>query len=160
MRIGKRITAIVVIAIILIFNGVKAQVNIFYGEIGGAGYLSTINYERLFTDNVVGRIGYGSTKRGNPENQTVNFFPFALSYLKGNQNRKFEFSGGVTILSGKLVRGRGDNKVQAKPITLYVGAGHRYQKSPRGLTLGYKIYYMKNGSMSAPWAGISIGWGL
>ena len=160
MRIDYKILSIVVIAIIIIFNGIKAQVDILYGEIGGAGYLSTINYERLFIENVVGRIGYGSTTRGNSENKRVNFFPFALCYLKGSQNRKFEFSGGVTILSGKLERGRGDNKVQAKPITLYIGVGHRYQKSPSGLFLGYKIYYMKNGSKSAPWAGVLIGWRL
>tara|TARA_Y100000590_G_scaffold36855_2_gene39855 strand:+ start:17461 stop:17895 length:435 start_codon:yes stop_codon:yes gene_type:complete len=144
----------------MFINGVNAQTNFLYGEIGGAGYLSTINYERLLSDNITGRIGFGSTTRGNPENKNVSFFPLSLHYFKGDENRKAEFSGGVTILSGKLERGRGDNKVQAKPITLYIGVGHRYQKSSSGLFLGYKIYYMKNGSKSAPWAGVLIGWRL
>ena len=36
------------------------QRNNIYAELGGAGYSMTINYERLFVDKILIRMGYGS----------------------------------------------------------------------------------------------------
>ena len=37
-----------------------AQKNNVYAELGGAGFIPTINYERMLTDNIVARVGWGS----------------------------------------------------------------------------------------------------
>ena len=74
------------LSLILIISGVSySQKNILYAEYGGAGYLGTLNYERMLTKNIITRIGYGSYDQkvdiNISKNSNIRFYPIGLSYI-------------------------------------------------------------------------------
>ena len=44
----------------LFANAAITQKNSLYTELGGAGYLMALNYERMLTEKIITRVGYGS----------------------------------------------------------------------------------------------------
>ncbi len=80
--------------IFLFANTTFALKNSSYIEIGGAGYLMTLNYERMLTEKIITRVGYGSHE----SDKKINFFPIGIAYLadfrkSNNRNRwRYDFS--------------------------------------------------------------------
>ena len=61
--------------ILLFANAALAHKNSLYTELGGAGYLMTLNYERMLTEKIITRVGYGSHGSDNK----INFLSGFLS---------------------------------------------------------------------------------
>ena len=132
------------------------QKNNIYTELGGAAYTMTFNYERMLTNNVLARVGYGSSDAQVARDDKIRFMPIGAAYLMGLGDHKFELGGGMTMLQGTLeMRGESidDNSI-------FFGGGYRYQKGTGGFLLSLKGYYLFIGDFSAPWAGMSLGWTL
>ena len=136
------------------------QKNNVYAELGGAGYSRTLNYERMLSNNILVRMGYGSGKGASederPNKSKVRFMPLGAAYLMGSGDHKFELSGGMTMLQGALEM-RGE---YIESNATYFGGGYRYQMATGGLLFNLKAYYLTIGRFSSPWAGMSVGWTL
>jgi hypothetical protein len=136
------------------------QKNNVYAELGGAGYSRTLNYERMLSNNILVRMGYGSGKGASedesPNKSKVRFMPLGAAYLMGSGDHKFELGGGMTMLQGTLEM-RGE---YIESNATYFGGGYRYQMATGGLLFNLKAYYLTIGRFSSPWAGMSVGWTL
>ncbi|MDB9884369.1 hypothetical protein OAD01_01655 [Candidatus Marinimicrobia bacterium] len=134
----------------------SGQKNNIYTELGGAGYTKTFNYERMLTNNLLARAGYGSSKAQVLGDKKIRFMPIGAAYLMGLGDHKFELGGGMTMVQGTLEM-RGE---YIEDNSTYFGGGYRYQKGTGGFLLSVKGYYLFLGKFSAPWAGMSVGWTL
>ena len=134
------------------------QRNNIYAELGGAGYSTTINYERLFIDKILIRMGYGSgngkSKNDNSIDARISFMPLGVAYLMNSRSHKLEIGGGTTILHGVLEM----NGEYIESNAIFLGGGYRYQIGSSGFLLSLKGYYLSIGRFSSPWAGMSVGW--
>lgn len=151
----KKLFSIVIFVIILTVNS-YGQKNNIYTELGGAAYTMTFNYERMLTNNILARVGYGSSGAQVARDDKIRFMPIGAAYLMGLGDHKFELGGGMTMLQGTLeMRGEyiDDNSI-------FFGGGYRYQKGTGGFLLSFKGYYLFLGKFSSPWAGMSLGWTL
>ena len=151
----KKLFSIGIFVVTLTVNS-DGQKNNIYTELGGAAYTMTFNYERMLTNNVLARVGYGSSDAQVARDDKIRFMPIGAAYLMGLGDHKFELGGGMTMLQGTLeMRGESidDNSI-------FFGGGYRYQKGTGGFLLSLKGYYLFIGDFSAPWAGMSLGWTL
>ena len=61
----------------------SGQRNNFYAELGGTGYLMTVNYERMITKNILARVGLGSqnneAEKNNEKGTDISFYSLGLS---------------------------------------------------------------------------------
>lgn len=130
------------------------QNNATYAEFGGAGYTMTFNYERIFNENFIARIGYGYDKQ-NRGQESIRFYPFGGGYLIGKENQKIEMCVGVTFINGVLTMN--GEVLEPNLKTTFFGFGYRYNIGKNKLLLGLKGYYLFLDRFSAPWAGVSIG---
>ena len=159
----KKLTLIGISAITFSAIG-YAQKNNVYAELGGAGFIPTINYERMLTDNIVARVGWGSGTgeedhdgHDHGDESKISFIPLGAAYLLGSVNHKLEFGGGMTMISGTFDIGA-DEEADAKANMTYFGGGYRYQRGTGGFLLGVKGYYLSLAGFSVPWAGLTLGW--
>src|SRR5688572_14521076 len=80
----------------------QAAANTIHFELLGSGILYSINYDRLFTHNFAGRIGYmylsgdaTSTDPADPKvTVSISLLPITGSYLAGPGNHRLEVGGG------------------------------------------------------------------
>jgi len=159
LRMLKKITLSGILAMSLM-TFAYGQKNNVYAELGGAGYSRTLNYERMLSNNILVRMGYGSGKGASedesPNKSKVRFMPLGAAYLMGSGDHKFELGGGMTMLQGTLEM-RGE---YIESNATYFGGGYRYQMATGGLLFNLKAYYLTIGRFSSPWAGMSVGWTL
>ena len=142
---------------VITFSSISSgQKNNIYTELGGAGYTRTFNYERMLTNNILARAGYGSSNAQVLGDKKIRFMPIGAAYLMGLGDHKFELGGGMTMVQGTLEM-RGE---YIEDNSTYFGGGYRYQKKTGGFLLSVKGYYLFLGKFSAPWAGMSVGWTL
>ena len=136
------------------------QRNNIYAELGGAGYSMTLNYERLLTDNILVRMGYGSgtgkSEKSSSTDDKISFMPLGAAYLMGSGSHKLEVGGGMTMLQGTLEM----DGEYIESNAMFFGGGYRYQIGTGGFLLSLKGYYLSIGRFSSPWAGMSVGWTL
>ena len=146
--------------IVLLVGFICGQNNNAYAEFGGAGYTMTFNYERMLTENIIVRVGYGSNKQsvenGTSKDGNINFFPLGATYLVGSGKQKMEIGVGVTMLKGSLVMD--GEYLEPNEKMFFLGGGYRYHIGESGLLLSLKGYYLFLAEFSAPWAGMSVGW--
>jgi hypothetical protein len=138
------------------FSNVFAQSNNAYVELGGAAVAMSFNYERMLTDNILARAGYGSGT-DDVTGDKMSFIPLGASYLLGSGNHKLEFGGGMTMISGTFDIGD-EEEAEASANMTFIGGGYRYQRGTGGLLLSLKAYNLMIGGFSLPWAGLSLGW--
>ena len=138
--------------IFLFANAAFAQKNSLYTELGGAGYLMTLNYERMLTEKIITRVGYGFHKSDNK----INFFPIGSAYLIDLEGQIIEIGAGMTFLNGTLQMREENLEPNTKMI--YFGSGYCNILRESRLLLNLKGYYLFLGEFSSPWAGISFGW--
>ena len=146
----------------LMLSSLSAQSNNIYVEGLGAGFSSTLNYERMLTDKIAARIGYMSGAVEDEDghdhgDDKVTFMPLGVSYLMGSGNHKLEVGGGMTMITGHFDAGSED-EIEAGVNATFIGGGYRYQRVTGGFLFAAKGYYMTLGPLSTPWVGFSFGW--
>jgi hypothetical protein len=139
-----------------------AQKNNFYTELGGAGYLTTLNYERMITKNILTRVGFGTQKgeaEGNrPIKNDIIFYPLGLSYLLKSDTQNMEYGIGTTILKGTLTMN--GESVNPNSKMFFISGGIQKFYNENRFLIKLKGYYLFLGEFSAPWAGISLGFSI
>jgi|TARA_B110000444_G_scaffold50726_1_gene46734 hypothetical protein len=139
-----------------------AQKNNFYTELGGAGYLTTLNYERMITKNILTRVGFGTQKgetEGNrPIKNDIIFYPLGLSYLLKSDTQNMEYGIGTTILKGTLTMN--GESVNPNSKMFFISGGIQKFYNENRFLIKLKGYYLFLGKFSAPWAGISLGFSI
>lgn len=135
--------------------------NAVYVELLGNGLLYTLNYDRLFTPHVSGRVGLMLLAAGNGESAAgVLATPLMVNYLVGEGNSHFEAGAGILLINGAV-----DNVGTAEDegFSGSVGTatlGYRYQRPGGGFIFRIGVTPFFGLSGGAPWAGISFGYGF
>ena len=147
---------------IFIINLLPGQKNNFYAELGGAGYLMTVNYERMISKNILTRVGIGSQNNKAEKNTEVgndiSFYPLGLSYFIKSGDQNIEFGFGTTLLDGTL-RMNGE-RIDPNSKMFFINGGIQSFYEESRFLLKLKGYYLFLGRFSAPWAGISFGFSI
>lgn len=119
-------------------TSIHAQANTVYFELFGNGLVYSVNYDRMVTDNISVRAGYGGLTVKSIETQEeakITMIPVLGNYLMGDGNHKLEIGGGVVMVSI-------DYSGNVEDIDFSIGAdgaiptgnlGYRYQKPEGGL---------------------------
>jgi hypothetical protein len=159
-----------IVVVILIFSAVNFPVNaqthpnsIYLEFLGNTG-LYSINYDRLFSEDVGIRIGFMYFESDYAiffKDIELIFIPITLNYLAGSGDHKFELGGGPALVFGhfKLTFfGLGESDlIDANGIVGTATIGYRYQPVDGGFLFrigftpwfGFGEFY--------PSAGISLG---
>ena len=139
----------------------QSKPNSVYFELIGNGGLYSINYDRLITDNVSGRIGFMYLSKLDLIFLTVDnivIIPVTLNYLIGNGNNKFEIGAGIDYVnsSGGSLFGYKTN-VTVTQIFGTATIGYRYRQKDGGFLfrIGFTPIFGANGFQ--PLAGLSLG---
>jgi len=108
---------------------VQARNSVFF-EVLGNGGLFSINYERGFTPDLYGRLGFGSWTSNFMGSETrMTTFPVLVTYFTGHKKSHFEIGGG--FLFGKAKDDIGSNAIL--DLTSFIG--YRYQSPGKGIVL-------------------------
>jgi hypothetical protein len=134
--------------------------NAVYVELGGNGYLYSINYERTFSNNLIARGGIGLSA-GNIA------LPFHFGKYFGNGSHHVEADLGLTYIHGKVnPENSYDDLVARSQYFATAFLGYRYQNPEKksifriGYTPLYKLYdsYAPfDNNFLYHWAGVSYG---
>ena len=130
----------------LILSSGFAQSNTIYFELLGNGLLYSLNYDRMVTDNISVRAGYGgltvSQMRADPtgfgiitEDVKITMIPVLANYLRGEGNHKLEMGAGVVLVSVDwtgTMEELGSFSLGADGAIPTGNFGYRYQKSEGG----------------------------
>jgi hypothetical protein len=135
--------------------------NAFYIELLGNGLLYSINYDRLLTDQISGRVGLMVIGAASDSSAAaVIAAPIMANYLFGRGNSHFETGIGVTLMSGAV-----DNvgEIDDEGFSGAVGTatlGYRYQRPGGGFVFraGLTPFFGRGGIL--PWFGLSFGYGF
>jgi hypothetical protein len=139
----------------------QTKPNSVYFELVGNGCLYSINYDRLFTENLSGRIGLMYLSKLDLSFLTIDdivIVPITLNYLIGNGSNKFEIGAGIDYLSfsGGSIFGLHANVSESKVFGTAT-IGYRYQQADGGFLfrIGFTPIFGENGLQ--PLAGLSFG---
>jgi len=137
--------------------------NIIYAELLGNGLLSSLNYERVISNDFSVRFGVGFSFDNSESNSgghhTTAFFPLAMAnYLIDLYgNNYLEIGGGVLVSSTNFSIST-DNYPQSESVVVPTTAvGYRYSPKDGGIffSAAFDTFIF---SGIAPWAGIGIGY--
>jgi hypothetical protein len=144
-------------------EGKKAS-NSLYLELLGNGALYSLNYDRMLSNSVSGRIGLMSvpvdeaTSGLNEDDVKVSLttVPIMINYLKGG-NHKLEIGGGVVLIfvSADI---KEVGTIVASGVAGTATLGYRYQPRAGGFNfrLGFTPIFGQGGF--SPWGGLSLGY--
>ena len=156
--------------------GFSQASNTVFGEMGGSALLWSFNYDRMVTDKISVRAGFGSFTFGSDISSdmggeveskiAIKMFPITVNYLLGKNNHKIEVGAGMTLFS---VEGEFDlaGLSMSSEGSLFIPAGvlaYRYQRSNGGLFFRIGVAPLFIGeevSPETPFAampGVSIGY--
>lgn len=129
---------LVAFCFLISLTNIKAQEvilskNSIFFEILGNGGLFSINYERGFTSNLYGRLGFSHWTAKNswgPGTKIMTTIPVLVTYFTGHKQSHFEIGGG--FLFGKYKDYYGSNSTIVD-LTSFVG--YRYQSPGNGILL-------------------------
>jgi hypothetical protein len=144
--------------------------NTIHFELLGNGLLYSINYDRLFTHNFSGRVGYmyisGDATSSDPADPKVTFsmslIPVTASYLAGPGNHRLEVGGGpvMAIVSAEVEDGI--QGITESGLETIVGIfGYRYQPMDGGFNfrVAFTPHFLLHGDKTfLPWGGLSLGY--
>ena len=138
----------------------QSKPNSLYIEIFGSGGLYSLNYDRLFTDNIGARIGFmylAADWFGFFSDVEIFLIPTTLNYLVGTGKHKFELGAGPVFISGSTGI-FGSDQVSGSGVAWTGTIGYRYQKENGGFMwrVGFTPFF-GNGEFQA-WGGISLGY--
>ena len=155
-------------SVTLILSSGFAQTNTVYLELFGNALVGSINYDRMVTDNVSVRVGYGSMSTTSStyesglmvtEDVGITMIPIIGNYLLGEGNHKLEVGGGIVMVTV-------DYSGNVEDIDFTVGAegsiftgnvGYRYQKPDGGIFFKASLCpFFGDGMMT--WFGLGLGY--
>ncbi|RPH74445.1 hypothetical protein EHM76_03560 [bacterium] len=158
----KTVTILFFITLLLFAGSTYSQgkPNSLYFELLGNGGIYSVNYDRLFTGNIGGRIGIMYLSELDiivSSFQDLLIIPVTINYLVGSGNNKLEFGAGVVYvhISGGEFFGLGFNEGSGTLGTATIG--YRYQQTDGGLLfrIGFTPVFSPEGLL--PMGGISLG---
>ena len=138
----------------------QSKPNSLYIELLGNGGLYSVNYDRLFTENLGGRIGVMYLSSLDFIFSSVDnllLVPITLNYFVGN-NHKLELGGGVVIVSADKIGSFGINtRSGGTAIGGTATIGYRYQKSDGGFLFRIGFTPIFSDTDFVPSGGLSLG---
>ena len=135
--------------------------NAFYIELLGNGLLYSVNYDRLFADQISGRVGLMVIGAANDSSAAaVIAAPIMANYLFGRGNSHFEAGVGITLMTGAV---ENVEEIEDEGFSGAVGTatlGYRYQRPDGGFIFraGLTPFFGRGGIV--PWFGLSFGYGF
>lgn len=158
-----------VVVLLLLVNacfGQRAQKNAVYVELGGNGTLYSVNYEREFKTQWVGRIGISYY------DNYLNI-PVMFGRYFGEGKHHFEVTAGITCIVDNTndgvyyYHGSFQESGSRTHILLTAFAGYRFQKQDKNFLFkaGFTPFYSPHDSRDKintgwflPWVGVSFGY--
>lgn len=143
----------------------QAARNAAYVELGGNGFLYTLNYERFFTPKLSARGGLmtfsvSDTDQGTDVSATINVVPLTATYFLGTTHRLEVGAGPMLFRLTGEADPPGVASVSAGGVTLGATStlGYRYQSPTGGILFRLGITpFMLGGDLSV-WGGLSLGY--
>lgn len=144
--------------------------NTIHFELLGNGLLYSINYDRLFSHNFAGRVGWmyfsGDATSDDPSDPkvtvTMNLVPITGSYLGGPGNHRLEVGGGPVLAFLSADVEDGVQGISASGLaTIVTILGYRYQPMDGGFNfrIAFTPHIVINGDTPfLPWGGLSLGY--
>jgi hypothetical protein len=139
--------------------------NAVYVELFGSGLLYSINYDRLLTPNVAGRVGlmFASAEDDEGDSGTVAIVPITASYLFGRGNSHFEAGLGFAVASADFDTEELIDVDESGSSTGVYGTGvlgYRYQRPDGGFVFRAGLTPIITTDSFLPWFGVSFGYGF
>ena len=129
-------------SVTLILSSGFAQNNTIYFELLGNGLVYSLNYDRMVTDKISVRAGYGgltvSQVSSTPgvlfEDIKITLIPVLANYLRGEGSHKLEVGGGIVLITVDYTGSMEDLdfKIGAEGSVFTGNVGYRYQKPEGG----------------------------
>lgn len=158
LRIHSITTVLVIVLSCQTFS--QSQPNSVYFEVLGNGGLYSINYDRLFTENLGGRIGvmyFNADWFAFFNDVDIFLIPITLNYCIGTGKHKLELGAGGVI--GLVNAGFfGSNPTSGSGVVWTGTIGYRYQKNNGGFMWRIGFTPLFNSKDFLPWGGISMGY--
>jgi hypothetical protein len=134
-------------------------------ELGGRGFLYSLNFDRALNDNLAAGVGIGNVTANlanlSSVSQSSIVIPVYFNYYFIPDAGSFYLTGGADLLTNAgnvsgLTSSPGGLSFSSSPIILTVGVGYELRSDAGYLVrvAGYGIY----GSSLIPWGGISFGY--
>jgi len=138
----------------------QSKPNSFYLEVAGSGGLYSINYDRLFTENIGLRVGFmyfSADWFGFFSDVEMFMVPTTLNFLVGSGKDKFEIGAGPVYVS-ESTGFFGSDPVSGSGVLWTGNIGYRYQKNEGGFMwrIGFTPFF--GGGKLFPSGGISLGY--
>lgn len=135
--------------------------NALYVELGGAGLLYSINYDRHLVGRLHLRGGYATLKSNFLFNGRVHMVPVQLAFVS-NTTHALELGAGATLVKDNGTSGLqpyNTNETGTSRIAASFVVGYRYQPIERGFLfrIGFTPFVGYNGRF-LPFGGISFGY--
>lgn len=152
---------IFIVVTMLLGSEINAQFkpNSIYFELLGNGGLYSINYDRLFTENLGGRIGfmYFSADDSIIDIDQLILVPIMLNYFVGEGNSKLELGAGIVMGSFKTDFWGLIIESSSPAVIGTATAGYRYQSLDGGLLFRAGFTPLFVGERFITWGGLSVG---
>lgn len=132
--------------------------NAAYVELAGNGLLYTVNYDRYFTPQINGRIGF---MRAGVSDVSLTAIPLTANYLIGSGGSKLELGVGPQILIVSVDVAGSDFAGFDEDATAVAGTatiGYRYQPRDGGFVFRIGLTPVFSQFGFQPWAGLSLGY--
>ena len=153
--------------LILFTSFALAQSNTVFLEVGGNSLLWSLNYDRMITDNISVRVGYGSIPFESTDEDeiltttiTVTPVPIVANYLLGSGNHKLEIGAGILyiMVDGEVDFG-GTSVSGSGSITATTGVlGYRYHRATGGFSFRTSVTPIMIEGETIVWGGLSLGY--
>ncbi|RZS96409.1 hypothetical protein [Cecembia calidifontis] len=181
MRISNKISLLLILLFTCgVINQVSAQEkadvitakNSIYAELGGNGFLYSINYSRIFNQKGAykfsGSAGFSYVKQVTTTHWTP-LIPIEASVLLGKTSHHLELGTGTSLFTAQSISLDNETNTLQENVSfnslIFFRLGYRYQKPEGGFffRIGYTPGFNLNLDVSPPpvffplWGGISLG---
>lgn len=135
--------------------------NSIYLELLGSGGIYSFNYDRMFTENISGRIGvmyFPAVPSLFSSVENLFIMPFTLNFLIGENSHKLELGAGIVYGQANVGITFNNETETSSAISETFTIGYRYQQRLGGFLfrIGFTPLF-RFGEIFMPWGGISIG---
>ena len=137
----------------------QSKPNSLYIEIFGSGGLYSLNYDRLFTENIGARIGFmyfAADWLGFFSDLEMFLIPSTLNFFIGTGKHKLELGAGPVIIFGSTGI-FGSDQVSGSGVAWTGRIGYRYQQPNGGFMWKIGFTPLFGNGVFQPWDGISLG---
>jgi hypothetical protein len=138
----------------------RTAYNSIYAEVGGAGGLWSLNYDRLLGEHVAVRIGFSYVYLSTLSvGSHLVSFPLVVSGLVGAPEHKFEFGIGATPYYASAAISGSTYKVYGTGFSVFGSGvlGYRYQPEDDGVMFRIGFTPLFSDKAFLPWPGLSLG---